>query len=155
MVASVRGTGGRGGGAGGRGWIAPRFRESNALASRKSCFLVHSFDAALRWAREPRKFPRVNACRTGDFTSARRARGRSVAHRMNDRPVNSSGHLEPPFVDIDAATRPLMNALDALESAVERRREADRDEDELAPRIQALRPAPSLLPDTLDRSLAT
>jgi len=31
-----------------------------------------------------------------------------------------------------------MSALDALESAVERRREADRDENELAARIQAL-----------------
>src|SRR5258705_7925861 len=123
------------------------------LAGRKSCFLVHSFHTALRLRVEPRKFPRVNACRTGDFTPAREAPGRSVAHRMNDRPVNSSGHLEPPFVDIDAATRRLMSALDALESAVERRREADRDEDELATRIQALGADRSRLADELDGSL--
>lgn len=72
---------------------------------------------------------------------------------MNDRPVNQSGHLEPPFVDIDAATRRLMSALDALESAVERRREADRDEDELATRIQALGADRSRLADELDGSL--
>ena len=72
---------------------------------------------------------------------------------MNDRPVNSSGHLEPPFVDIDAATRRLMSALDALVSAVERRREADRDEDELATRIQALGADRSRLADELDGSL--
>ena len=51
---------------------------------------------------------------------------------MNDRPANGSGPAEPPSADIDAATRRLMAALDALESAVERRREADRDENELA-----------------------
>jgi hypothetical protein len=72
---------------------------------------------------------------------------------MNDRPVNQSGHLEPPSVDIDAATRRLMSALDALESAVERRREADRDEDELATRIQALGADRSRLADELDGSL--
>jgi hypothetical protein len=72
---------------------------------------------------------------------------------MNDRPVNNAGHLEPPFVDIDAATRRLMIALDALESAVERRREADRDEDELATRIQALGADRSRLADELDGSL--
>jgi uncharacterized protein DUF4164 len=72
---------------------------------------------------------------------------------MNDRPANQSGHLEPPFADIDAATRRLMSALDALESAVERRREADRDEDELATRIQALGADRSRLADELDGSL--
>jgi hypothetical protein len=72
---------------------------------------------------------------------------------MNDRPVNESGLLEPPFVDIDAATRRLMSALDALEGAVERRREADRDEDELATRIQALGADRSRLADELDGSL--
>jgi hypothetical protein len=51
---------------------------------------------------------------------------------MSDRPANGSGTAEPAPVDIDAATRRLMAALDALESAVERRREADRDENELA-----------------------
>jgi hypothetical protein len=72
---------------------------------------------------------------------------------MNDRPVNNSGHLEPSFADIDVATRRLMSALDALESAVERRREADRDEDELATRIQALGADRSRLADELDGSL--
>lgn len=69
---------------------------------------------------------------------------------MNDRPAN---HPEPSFADIDAATRRLMAALDALESAVERRREADRDEDELATRIQALGVDRSRLADELDVSL--
>jgi ABC-type transporter Mla subunit MlaD len=72
---------------------------------------------------------------------------------MNDRPTNSSGHLEPSTADVDAATRRLMAALDALESAVERRREADRDEDELATRIQALGADRSRLADELDGSL--
>src|SRR6202034_2721632 len=72
---------------------------------------------------------------------------------MNDRPANGSGPAEPAFVDIDAATRRLMAALDALESAVERRREADRDENELATRIQALGADRSRLADELDGSL--
>jgi Rad3-related DNA helicase len=72
--------------------------------------------------------------------------------RMNDRP-NHPGFVEPPAADIDAATRRLMSALDALESAVERRREADRDEDELATRIQALGADRSRLADELDTSL--
>ena len=46
-----------------------------------------------------------------------------------------------------------MAALDALESAAERRREADRDEDELASRIQALGADRSRLADELDGSL--
>ena len=46
-----------------------------------------------------------------------------------------------------------MAALDALEGAVERRREADRDEDELATRIQALGADRSRLADELDGSL--
>jgi hypothetical protein len=46
-----------------------------------------------------------------------------------------------------------MAALDALESAVERRSEADRDEDELATRIQALGADRSRLADELDGSL--
>src|SRR4051794_27751988 len=69
---------------------------------------------------------------------------------MNDRPATGS---EPAAADIDAATRRLMAALDALESAVERRREADRDEDELATRIQALGADRSRLADELDGSL--
>ncbi|WP_213741253.1 DUF4164 domain-containing protein [Bradyrhizobium sp. dw_411] len=72
---------------------------------------------------------------------------------MSDRPANGSGYPEPTSVDIDAATRRLMSALDALESAVERRREADRDENELATRIQALGADRSRLADELDGSL--
>src|ERR1700759_643122 len=71
---------------------------------------------------------------------------------MNDRP-NHPGFVDPPFADIDAATRRLMSALDALESAVERRREADRDEDELATRIEALGADRSRLAHELDSSL--
>ena len=72
---------------------------------------------------------------------------------MSDRSANNSGHVEPPFADIDVATRRLMAALEALESAVERRREADRDENELASRIQALGADRSRLADELDGSL--
>jgi len=72
---------------------------------------------------------------------------------MSDRSANNSGHVEPTFVEIDVATRRLMTALDALESAVERRREADRDENELASRIQALGADRSRLADELDGSL--
>ncbi|HLZ04084.1 MAG TPA: DUF4164 domain-containing protein [Bradyrhizobium sp.] len=72
---------------------------------------------------------------------------------MNDRPANHPAPVEPPFADIDSATRRLMQALDALERAVERRREADRDEDELATRIQALGADRSRLADELDISL--
>jgi hypothetical protein len=72
---------------------------------------------------------------------------------MSDRPANGAGNGEPLSVDIDAATRRLMAALDALESAVERRREADRDENELAIRIQALGADRSRLADELDGSL--
>jgi hypothetical protein len=72
---------------------------------------------------------------------------------MSDRPVNGSGNAESAPADVDAATRRLMAALDALESAVERRREADRDENELAARIQALGADRSRLADELDGSL--
>ena len=72
---------------------------------------------------------------------------------MIDRPANGSGNAEVPHADIDAATRRLMSALDALESAVERRREADRDENELASRIQALGVDRSRLAQELDNSL--
>jgi ABC-type transporter Mla subunit MlaD len=57
------------------------------------------------------------------------------------------------MAEIDAATRRLMAALASLESAVERRREADRDEDELATRIQALGADRSRLADELDGTL--
>ena len=72
---------------------------------------------------------------------------------MIDRPANGSGNAEATYADIDAATRRLMVALDALESAAERRREADRDENELASRIQALGADRSRLADELDGSL--
>src|ERR1044072_6744760 len=58
---------------------------------------------------------------------------------MSDRHTNGAGNAEPVYADIDAATRRLMMALDALEAAAERRRDADRDENELAGSIQALR----------------
>ena len=57
---------------------------------------------------------------------------------MNDRVSNSSAMTKSSAVEIEIATRRLTAALDALESAVERRRDADRDENELAARIQAL-----------------
>ena len=72
---------------------------------------------------------------------------------MDDQSVNGSGHAEPGFADVDAATRRLMAALDALERAVERRRDADRDEEELAARIQALGADRARLADELDGSL--
>jgi ABC-type transporter Mla subunit MlaD len=72
---------------------------------------------------------------------------------MSDRPANVAGQSEPALADVDAATRRLMAALDSLESAVERRREADRDETELASRIQALGADRSRLADELDNSL--
>ena len=72
---------------------------------------------------------------------------------MSDRPANGSGTPEPVFADIEAATRRLMSALDALEAAAERRRDADRDENELASRIQALGADRSRLADELDNSL--
>jgi predicted RNase H-like nuclease (RuvC/YqgF family) len=82
------------------------------------------------------------------------SRFRKVQHfRMSDRPATGSGQAEPASADIDAATRRLSAALDALESAAERRREADRDEDELATRIQALGADRSRLADELDGSL--
>ena len=72
---------------------------------------------------------------------------------MNDRVSNSSAMTESSAVEIEIATRRLMAALDALESAVERRRDADRDENELAARIQALGADRSRLADELDTSL--
>jgi chromosome segregation ATPase len=72
---------------------------------------------------------------------------------MNDRPVNGSAAQEAHLADIESATRRLMAALDALESAAERRRDADRDEDELATRIHALGTDRSRLADELDTSL--
>jgi hypothetical protein len=83
---------------------------------------------------------------TGGVTKVR-------AHGMNERPAKGLGSAEPATAEIDAATRRLMSALDALESAVERRRDADRDEDELASRIHALGVDRSRLADELDGSL--
>jgi hypothetical protein len=137
------------------GWIASVFPESKAVqrtTGPKSCFAVHSSQAALRWPRLPRKFGRLNACRTADF-AVRPVYGRSALSLMSDRPANGFGNAEPAFPEIDAATRRLMAALEALESAVERRREADRDENELAVRIQALGADRSRLADELDGSL--
>src|ERR1700760_759706 len=80
-----------------------------------------------------------------------------MSDAMSDSSTNGSGHAaghaEPVFADIDLATRRLMAALDGLERAVERRREADRDEDELAARIQALGADRARLADELDGSL--
>ena len=61
--------------------------------------------------------------------------------------------LRGKFGEIGDARLTVMAALDALESAVERRRDADRDEDELATRIQALGTDRSRLADELDVSL--
>ncbi|MDB5564489.1 NAD-dependent DNA ligase [Nitrobacteraceae bacterium AZCC 2161] len=75
---------------------------------------------------------------------------------MIERPAHRAASPDPAnggAAEIDAATRRLMAALDALESAVERRREADRDEDELATRIQALGADRSRLADELDGTL--
>ena len=72
---------------------------------------------------------------------------------MSDRHSNGAGNAEPVYADIDVATRRLMMALDALEAAAERRRDADRDENELASRIQALGADRSRLADELDGSL--
>jgi len=72
---------------------------------------------------------------------------------MSNQTAMYPGQMEPAAADLELATRRLMVALDALESAVERRREADRDEDELATRIQALGADRSRLADELDGSL--
>ncbi|HEU0081689.1 MAG TPA: DUF4164 domain-containing protein [Bradyrhizobium sp.] len=72
---------------------------------------------------------------------------------MNDRSSSASDNAAQTAADIEAATRRLMTALDALEAAVERRCEADRDEDELAARIQALGADRSRLADELDGAL--
>ncbi len=55
--------------------------------------------------------------------------------------------------EVETATRRLAAALDALEAAVERRRDADRDEDELASRIHALGTDRSRLANELDGAL--
>ena len=55
---------------------------------------------------------------------------------------------------IEAATRRLAAALDALEAAVERRREADRSESALAAQVQALGTDRSRLASELDGEAA-
>jgi predicted nucleic acid-binding Zn-ribbon protein len=72
---------------------------------------------------------------------------------MTDRPAPGSISADQAPTEIVAATRRLAAALEALEGAVERRAEADRDEDELASRIQALGADRSRLADELDGSL--
>lgn len=75
---------------------------------------------------------------------------------MNNRPHANLSNDEATAngsTEIERATRRLVAALDALESAVERRRDADRDEDELANRIQALGADRSRLADELDGTL--
>jgi len=72
---------------------------------------------------------------------------------MNERPAHSSGHADNSAFELETATRRLMTALEALEHAVERRRDSDRDENELASRIQALGVDRSRLAQELDNSL--
>ncbi|KAB2885485.1 MAG: DUF4164 domain-containing protein [Pseudorhodoplanes sp.] len=55
---------------------------------------------------------------------------------------------------IEAATRRLALAMDALEAAVERRREADRTEERLADQVQALGVDRSRLASELDAAAA-
>lgn len=55
---------------------------------------------------------------------------------------------------IDAATKRLALALDALEAALERRREADRSEESLASQVQALGADRSRLASNLDAQAA-
>jgi len=74
---------------------------------------------------------------------------------MIDRTANGLPASDPAAgpSEIEIATRRLAAALDALESAVERRHETDRGEDELAARIQALGHDRSRLANELDGSL--
>jgi hypothetical protein len=135
-----------------KGWIAPASLKSKAGTpdGGGESFAVHSLEAALRLPRLERKFQLLNACRAVDFAFGKRFRAGS--YTMSDH-ANSPGNGEQAAADIDAATRRLMAALEALESAVERRRDADRDEAELAARIQALGADRSRLADELDGSL--
>ena len=55
---------------------------------------------------------------------------------------------------IETATRRLSSALEALEAAVERRREADRGEEQLAAQLHALSSDRSRLASELDASAA-
>jgi Domain of unknown function (DUF4164) len=88
-------------------------------------------------------------------------RQRANASLMTDRMPNAFAQPEtapqpvqaPAPGDIEAATRRLAAALDALESAVERRREYDCGGDELAARIHALGVDRSRLANELDGTL--
>jgi hypothetical protein len=129
--------------------VFPDSKLLQRTARAKSCLAVHSFPPPLRRARLPRKLRWLKACPSADFAVS--PPRKSVRSLMSDRPVNESDNVEA--VDVEAATRRLMAALDALESAVERRADADRDENELAARIQALGADRSRLADELDGSL--
>ncbi len=75
---------------------------------------------------------------------------------MSDRISNGFAASDPAASsasDIEQATRRLAAALDALENAVERRREYDRGEEELAARIQSLGVDRSRLANELDGTL--
>ncbi len=75
---------------------------------------------------------------------------------MSKRSANGLAHHESAAAapsDIELATRRLAAALDALESAVERRGDTDRAEEELAARIQALGTDRSRLANELDGTL--
>lgn len=72
---------------------------------------------------------------------------------MTDRPSFRASQDNVSAVEIEAAARRLMAALDALEGAVEERNDTDRSEDELAARIQALGTDRSRLASELDSAL--
>lgn len=75
---------------------------------------------------------------------------------MTDRSPNGFASPEPAPAgpsDIELATRRLAAALDALESAVERRRDSDRTDDELAAQMHALGADRSRLANELDGTL--
>jgi hypothetical protein len=115
---------------------------------------VHSFPAALRGARPGRKFIRLTACRPASFAPS--ARPQRLPFR-DDRPhcqrFASSEPAPSGASEIELATKRLAAALDALENAVERRREADRIDDDLGARIQALGADRSRLANELDGTL--
>lgn len=72
---------------------------------------------------------------------------------MTDRPAFRASQDNVSVVEIEAAARRLLAALDALEGAVEERNDTDRSEDELAARIQALGTDRSRLASELDSAL--
>lgn len=68
---------------------------------------------------------------------------------------SANGSLPPGETEaVEQASRRLVAALDALEAAVEQRRNADRDEDRLAARIHALGADRSRLAHELDGMVA-